>query len=118
MFVSDDNGDDSIHEFNLVCPFNIIEGNCPAITEGDRTGLVEAQIEVAKRTIEHSTDTALNRLKWIRRNKDLQNLSYQNIKLNFSNEMLASLAEAIKVSTSPKEKSKNQDIFYLSLIHI
>ena len=34
MFVSDDNGDDSIHEFNLVCPFNIIEGNCPAITEG------------------------------------------------------------------------------------
>ena len=27
MFVSDDNGDDSIHEFNLVCPFNIIEGN-------------------------------------------------------------------------------------------
>ena len=112
MFVSDDNGDDSIHEFNLVCPFNIIEGNCPAITEGDRTGLVEAQIEVAKRTIEHSTDTALNRLKWIRRNKDLQNLSYQNIKLNFSNEMLASLAEAIKVSTSPKEKSKNKDIFY------
>ncbi|WP_440917155.1 autotransporter domain-containing protein [Candidatus Pelagibacter sp.] len=112
MFVSDDNGDDSIHEFNLVCPFNIIEGNCPAITEGDRTGLVEAQIEVAKRTIEHSTDTALNRLKWIRRNKDLQNLSYQNIKLNFSNEMLASLAEAIQVSTSPKEKSKNKDIFY------
>ena len=112
MFVSDDNGDDSIHEFNLVCPFNIIEGNCPAITEGDRTGLVEAQIEVAKRTIEHSTDTALNRLKWIRRNKDLQNLSYQNIKLNFSNEMLASVAEAIQVSTSPKEKSKNKDIFY------
>ena len=73
---------------------------------------IRDRIEVAKRTIEHSTDTALNRLKWIRRNKDLQNLSYQNIKLNFSNEMLASLAEAIKVSTSPKEKSKNQDIFY------
>ena len=99
-----------IHEFNLACPFNIIEGKCPAITEGDRTGLVEAQIEVAKRTIEHSTDTALNRLKWIRRNKDLQDLSYQNIKLNFSNEMLASLSEAIQIST--KEKEKDDDIFY------
>ena len=114
MYISSDRNQtaDEVYEYILTCPFNIIEGKCPEITAGDRTGLVEAQIEVAKRTIEHSTDTALNRLKWIRRNKDLQNLSYQNIKLNFSNEMLASLAEAIQVSTSPKEKSKNKDIFY------
>ena len=115
MFITVDSerrGTEDVFEYDLKCPFNIIEGKCPEITAGDRTGLVEAQIEVAKRTIEHSTDTALNRLKWIRRNKDLQNLSYQNIKLNFSNEMLASLAEAIQVSTSPKEKSKNKDIFY------
>ena len=65
---------------------------------------------MAKRTIEYSTDSALNRLKWIRRNKDLQDLSYQNIKLNFSNQMLASLSEAIKVSTKLKEKDR--DIFY------
>ena len=69
-----------------------------------------AQIEIANRTIAHSTDTALNRLKWIRRTKDLQDLSYQNIKLNFSNQMLASLSEAIQIST--KEKEKNDDIFY------
>ena len=114
MYVTSDrdNGQDEIFHYDLTCPFNIIEGKCPEITAGDRKGLVEAQIEVAKRTIEYSTDTALNRLKWIRRNKDLQNLSYQNLKLNFSNQMLASLAEAIKVSTSPKEKSKNKDIFY------
>ena len=114
MYISSDRNQtaDEVYEYILTCPFNIIEGKCPEITAGDRTGLVEAQIEVAKRTIEHSTDTALNRLKWIRRNKDLQNLSYQNLKLNFSNEMLASLAEAIQVSTSPKEKSKNKDIFY------
>ena len=116
MFITVDSsegrGTEDVFEYDLTCPFNIIEGKCLEITAGDRTGLVEAQIEVAKRTIEHSTDTALNRLKWIRRNKDLQNLSYQNIKLNFSNEMLASLAEAIQVSTSPKEKSKNNDIFY------
>ena len=48
-----------------------------------------AQIEVATRTIEHSTDTALNRLKWIRRNKDNQNLTNLNLDLNFTNQMLA-----------------------------
>ena len=101
-----------IIEYHLPCPFNLFAGKCTEITEGDRKGVAEAQINIANRTIEHSTDTALNRLKWIRRNKDLQDLSFRNIKLNFSNEMLASLAEAIQVSTSPKEKSKNKDIFY------
>ncbi len=114
MYVGSDrtvNGGDEVVEFNLSCPFNIIAGKCPSITENsDRTGMALAQIEIAKRTIAHSTDTALNRLKWIRRNKDLQDLSYQNIKLNFSNQMLASLSEAIQIST--KEKEKDDDIFY------
>ena len=41
------------------------------ITENkDRTGIAEAQIDIAKRTMEYSTDSALNRLRWIRRNKE------------------------------------------------
>ena len=103
-----------IREHHLPCPYNFFAGKCPPITEGDRRGIAEAQINIANRTIEHSTDTALNRLKWIRRNKDLQDLSFRNIKLNFSNQMLASLAEAIQVSTSPQKKNKNKDIFYWS----
>ena len=113
MYTTNDE-DEDILEYNLVCPFNIISGRCPEITEGDRTGMAEAQIEIARRTIEHSTNTALNRLKWIRRNKDKQNLTSQNIKLSFSNQMLASLSEAVKISTKPKKKIKNQDIFYWS----
>ncbi len=101
-----------IIEYHLPCPFNLFAGKCTEITEGDRRGVAEAQINIANRTIEYSTDAALNRLKWIRRNKDLQDLSFRNIKLNFSNEMLASLAEAIQVSTTPKEKNENEDIFY------
>ena len=70
---------EDVFEYDLACPFNIIAGNCPSITENsDRTGIAEAQIEIAKRTIDHSTDTALNRLKWIRRNKDKQNLTNLN----------------------------------------
>ena len=51
---------DRVNEIDLVCPFNIIAGKCPPITENkDRTGMALAQIEIAKRTIDHSTDTAL-----------------------------------------------------------
>ena len=111
MFIVGDSGDE-VNEYHLRCPYNLFAGKCPSITKGDRTGIAEAQIQVANRTIVHATDKTLNRLKWIRRNKDLQDLSYQNIKLNFSNEMLASLSEAIKISTKAKEKEKNKDIFY------
>ena len=77
MFVSDDQSQDAstetMYEFDLACPFNLFAGKCNAITEGDRIGMAEAQIEIAKRTIDQSTDTALNRLIWIRRNKEKQN---------------------------------------------
>ena len=62
-----------------------------------------AQIEIAKRTIDHSTDTALNRLKWIRRNKDEQNLTNLNIDFNFTNQKLASLTEVVKASAAKKK---------------
>ena len=105
MFVSDDTGDDEIFEFSLVCPFNIISGKCTSITENnDRIGMAIAQIEIAKRAIDHSTDTALNRLKWIRRNKDKQNLTNLNIDFNFTNQRLASLTEVVKASADKENR--------------
>ncbi len=117
MFVG---GDDTreVEEYHLVCPFNIISGKCPPITENsDRTGIAMAQIEIAKRTIDQSTDTALNRLKWIRRNKDKQNLTNLNIDFNFDNQRLASLTEVVRTSAvKKKEKNKDEkrDVFYWS----
>ncbi|MDA7446227.1 autotransporter outer membrane beta-barrel domain-containing protein [Candidatus Pelagibacter ubique] len=109
-------GVDEIMEYDLVCPFTIIVGKCPPVTENSvRTGIAIAQIEVATRTIEHSTDTALNRLKWIRRNKDNQNLTNLNLDLNFTNQMLASLTKVVKTSaTTKKKEEKQQDVFYWS----
>ena len=109
---------DEIYEYDLNCPFNIIEGNCSFTTNNsDRTAIIEAQIEIAKKTIDHSTDTALNRLKWIRRNKDKQNLTNLNLNINFTNQKLASLTEVIRTSAA-KNKSKNEykeeDLFYWS----
>ena len=113
LYIGNDNnaGTDQVMEYNLACPFNIIdEVKCPAIAKGDRTGLAIAQIEVATRTIEQSTDTALNRLKWIRRNKDNQNLTNLNLDLNFTNPMLVSLAKVVKNSaTRKKTKDQNQE---------
>ena len=111
---------DKVFEYNLVCPFNIISGKCPSITgNSDRTGMAEAQVELAKRTINFSTNSALNRLKWIRRNKDKQNLSNQNIKLNFSNSLLSSLkslpiSSFKKISTSKDNNESNKNYFYWS----
>jgi len=107
---------DRVNEIDLACPFNIIAGKCPSITENsERTGMAEAQIELARRTIERSTNSTLNRLKWIRRNKDKQNLTNLNINLNFSNQILASLTEVVRTSAAKKNtKDKKQDVFYWS----
>ena len=124
MFVSDDhNGDasitEAIYEFNLACPFNLFGGTCASIAEdNDRMGMAEAQIELANRTVKLSTNSALNRLKWIRRNKDKQNLSNQNIKLNFSNNLLSSLKElpisSFKKISSSENSNNNKNYFYWS----
>ena len=107
-----------IIEYHLPCPFNLFAGKCSPIAENkDRTGIAMAQIEIAKRTIDYSTDTALNRLKWIRRNKDKQNLTNLNINFNFNNQRLASLTEVVRTSAvKKKEKNKDEkrDVFYWS----
>ena len=135
MFTTSDTGfgdlnGDLIREFDLPCPFSLFAGGCSSITENkDRTGMALAQIEIAKRTIDYSTDTALNRLKWIRRNKDKQNLTNLNIGINLNNQILASLTEAVKIAAANyngeknknkliagtiKKKNKEEDIFYWS----
>ena len=120
MYVLDADSGSDAYEFDLVCPFNLFSGECSPITENnDRTGMAEAQVELAKRTINLSTNSALNRLKWIRRNKDKQNLSNQNVKLNFSNSMLSSLnalpvSSFKKISTSKKNNESNKNYFYWS----
>jgi len=109
-----------VFEYKLNCPFNIIAGNCPSITsDPDRAGIAEAQIETAKRAINLSTNSALNRLKWIRRNKDKENLTNQNAKLNFSRTMLTKLnplpiSSFKKISNHKLNKNDNKNYFHWS----
>ncbi len=128
LYIGDDNdtGVDQIMEYDLACPFNIIAGKCPPVTNKDRIGIAEAQITVAKRTIDHATASVLNRLQWIRRNKDKQNLSNLNIDYNLNtpqldNPLLNTLVQKIpekinvhRASIKNKIDNKKQDVFYWS----
>ena len=72
-----------LFEYNLACPFNIISGgNCEL--NNNRVAIAEAKIELAKRTIDYSTKSVFNRLKWVRRNKEKQNLTNLNMNFHFS----------------------------------
>ena len=110
--------DEIVFEYELACAFTVIAGKCPSITDNkDRTGLAIAQIEIAKRNIDHSTNSALNRLSWIRRNKDKQSLTNLNIDFNFNNQRLASLTEVVRTSAvkkKEKDKDENRGVFYWS----
>ena len=102
MFILDDL-DNKIHEFNLSCNWSIIDGACddPITTsdEGkDHLAIIDSQTATAKQIAIHATTPVLNRMFWLRRHRNNDQLSNQNIRLNFSNSMMASLSEMLPVS--------------------
>ena len=62
-----------------------------------------------------TTDSAVNRLKWIRRNKDKQNLTNLNIDINFTNQRLASLTEVVKASASKMKKKIKMKMYFIGV---
>ena len=65
------------------------------ITDKDVVGSIDIQSQLAKSFITQSTSTVSNRLSYLRQNKDNQNLSTQNIKLDFGNAILTSLTNEL-----------------------
>ena len=83
-----------VYEYTLTCYYGVI--NCMDPTsDKDDVASVEVQTESAKELIQHTTYPVLNRMEWLRRNSNSGNLTNQNIKFNFSNEILASLSNLI-----------------------
>ncbi len=107
MFILDDL-DNKIHEFNLSCNWSIIDGACddPITTsdEGkDILSSIESQTATAKQIAIQASTPVLNRMYWLRRHRTSDQLSNQNIKFNFPNKTIASLAKVIPIS----EKTNN-----------
>ncbi len=106
MFVID--VDAEVYEFDLTCNWSIIDGTCddPITTSDggkDILSSIESQTATAKQIAIHATTPVLNRMYWLRRHRTSDQLSNQNIKFNFPNKTIASLAKVIPIS----EKSNN-----------
>ena len=83
-----------VREYDLPCAYGIISCMDPTKNKDD-VASVEVQAESVKKLIQHTTYPILNRMEWLRRNKDSSNLTNQNINFQFSNEILASLTTLI-----------------------
>ena len=106
MFVVDE--DEEVYEFDLSCNWSIIDGACddPITTsdEGkDILSLIESQTATAKQIAIQASTPVLNRMYWLRKHRNNDQLSNQNIRLNFSNSMMASLSNIIPISNKSNE---------------
>ena len=84
-----------IQEYTLSCYYGVVNCTDPT-SDKDDVASVEAQTEVAKKLIQHTTYPILNRMEWLRRNTNNSNLTNQNIKFQFSNTILESLSNLIE----------------------
>ena len=95
--------DDEINSYSLDCGFKITNsGKCeepPKIK--DVRGIVDAQINTAKKFAEDTRVATFKRLDILRANK-YQNTSTQNIELNFQNELLKKVSNNVVSSTKAK----------------
>jgi len=102
MFVVGRAGAD-VNEYNLSCAFKVTSSSkCDAPSKiKEVVGLIEAQIETAKNFAKKSSGPALKRLSQLRI-KQKDDLTSQNIDINFSNPALAQLAGLVPRSASAK----------------
>ena len=84
-----------IQEYTLSCYYGVVNCTDPT-SDKDDVASVEAQTEVAKKLIQHTSYPILNRMEWLRRNTNNSNLTNQNIKFQFSNTILESLSNLIE----------------------
>ena len=110
MFIIDDKPDNNnnVHEFNLSCNWSVIDGACddPITTSDggkDILSSIESQTATAKQIAIQASTPVLNRMYWLRRHRNNDQLSNQNIRLNFSNSMVASLSNIIPISNKTNE---------------
>ncbi len=106
FFIGDKN--DKVFEFNLSCNWSVIDGACddPITTSDggkDILSSIESQTATAKQIAIQASTPVLNRMYWLRRHRNNDQLSDQNIRLNFSNSMMASLSNIVPISNKTNE---------------
>ena len=85
---------DNVYEYTLSCGFGVKTCTDPT-NDKDDVASIEAQSETTKKLIQHTTYPVLNRMEWLRRNSGRTNLTNQNIKFQFNNEILNTLKDQL-----------------------
>ena len=93
LYYTDFHESDLVREFDLPCAYGIITCIDPTNNKDD-VASVEAQSTAAKQLIQYTTYPVLNRMEWLRRNSGRINLTNQNLKLQFNNEILNALTNS------------------------
>ena len=83
---------DHIYQYDLQCPYGIVK--CSSETSSS----IEAQFELAKQNISLNVNTIFKRFEWIKRNRDEENLSAHNFKINYEDPLLKTLANKFEPS--------------------
>jgi len=111
MFVLDSDNDAAnkdVNEYDLTCGFGVIKCIDPTANKDD-VASIETQSESAKKLIQHTTYPVINRMQWLRRNNSRGNLTNQNIKFQFNNEILNSLSKTLLPVYLSNYNSSNTD---------
>ena len=73
-------------------------------TDKDVTGTIDAQNVLVQKTMTEFISTVNHRLRYLRQNRENDNLSETNIKLDFGNTLLTSLAETVQIGNMSSTK--------------
>ena len=83
---------DNVYQYNLDCPYGLVK------CSSDTSSSIEAQVELAKQNISLNVNTIFKRFEWIKRNRDDENLSAHNFKINYEDPLLKTLANKFEPS--------------------
>jgi len=98
-------GDNVVYEYNMACSGTI---TCSDPSDNtDVKAIIEANVELSKRIIKNNTQPVFHRIEWLRRHKNKDNFTNLNAEVNFSNEIVSSLAKA--VGSYKKERKRDYD---------
>ncbi len=98
-----------VMEYELDCPYGIVYCESPVSGSNKALiGVIESYTEMSKRVMKNNIHPVMHRLEWLRRHKDKDNLTNQNLKFNFSNEKLSALSKVIPVGNKKNSIKKYQ----------
>ncbi len=111
LFVTaDDVTPNKIHEYEIDCAGTITCADPSA--NADVKAIIEANVESAKRIIKNNTLPIFHRTEWLRRHKNKDNLSNLNAEIDFTNQKVARLVNALNTLKKEKDRTYSSDDWF------